>query len=266
MDFRIRCSMLPSWGDCSRRTAAKQYRKIVEGFGFVLRRLKPSIGAAIGTAVHHAAAAMLRDKRDGKESTGNVFESAVTAFLEEIAPGAVWDDTTPNTQAARRQIESLTTAYLPIVEVREPLLVEEELKAAAGNGWTLTGTVDLFDADGVLDDLKTGVLPRPYIQQVGGYAMLLEANGHEVTGAGITFIKRVRVGKPQPAPVRTAFDLEPARRSAWAAVQEIRRDVEAFAERGDPYQLRANPMSLMCSEKYCPAWGTDFCNVHLKGK
>ena len=259
--------MLPSWADCARRTAGKQYRKIAEGFGFELRRLKPSIGAAIGTAVHHAAAAMLRDKQiGGARSSAIVVESAVAAFHEEIAPGAVWDDTTPNTQAARKQIESLTSAYLPIVEKRDPVLVEGELKAAAGNGWTLTGTVDLFDADGVLDDLKTGALPRPYIQQVGGYTMLLEANGHEVTGAGITFIQRVRVGKPQPAPRRTAFDLEPARRSAWAAVQEIKRDVETFAKRGDPYALRANPMSLMCSEKYCPAWGTDFCNVHLKGK
>ena len=261
----IRCSMLPGWVDCARRAAAKQYRKMVEGFGFVLRQLQPSVGAAVGTAVHRAAAELMRRKRDGNPATAGVLETAIAAFHEEIAPGAIWDDTTPNTLTARAQIERLTAAYLPVVEEREPVLIEEPFKATVGGGWTLTGQIDLYDAQNELDDLKTGALARPYIQQVGGYTMLLEANGHEVKKAGTTFLKRARVAKPQPAPVRTYFDLEPARRSAWAVIQEIRRDMEAFAEKGDPYKLPANPMSLMCSEKYCPAWGTEFCKVHLKG-
>lgn len=255
--------MLPSWSECARRTAAKNYRKLVEEQGFQLRRLKPTVGAAVGTAVHHAAAAVMRGWRDGTPEPDG-FDGALQSFRDEVAPGAEWDDTTPNRQAAEQQIASLTGAYLNAAEhMAAPVLVEESMRASAGEGWELTGTLDLLDEEGRVDDLKTGALARPYFQQVGGYVLLARANKRTVREAGITFIKRVRVGKPQPPAVRTTFDLDVATRSAWAVIEDVRRSVERFAEKGDPYELRANPMSLMCSERYCPAWGTEFCRVHL---
>jgi len=258
--------MLPGWADCSRRAAAKQYRKIIEGAGFPLRKLKPSIGAAIGTAVHTVAGGMLEQKRDGLALDPRPPSAmSLKEFMEEIAGGVEWDDTTPNLQTAHKQITSLAAAYRPLIEAVEPVLVEQNFKATISDGWQLTGKIDLFDAAGKLDDLKTGSVARPYIQQAGGYVLLLEAHGHKVEGAGNTFIKRVRPTKPQPAPKHTDFDLDSARRSAFAAIQEIRSDVEGFAETGDPYAFRANPMSMMCTEKYCPAWGTEFCTLHLKG-
>lgn len=262
MTFRIRCSALPSWSECARRTAAKNFRGLVEEKGFEVRRLKPTVAAAIGTTVHHVAAVAMR-KRRGDSEPGEA-DQALAGFAEEIAPGAEWDDTTPNRQAADAQISSLTAAYLTAAEdFAAPVLVEELLRGGAGDGWELTGTLDLLDADGRVDDLKTGALSRPYFQQVGGYVLLAKANGHGVREVGITFIKRVKTGKPQPPAVRTTFDLDVATRSAWAVIEDVRRSIERFAGNGDPYELRANPMSLMCSERYCPAWGTEFCKVHL---
>ena len=264
----IRCSMLPSWPDCNRRTAAKQYRKMIEAAGFPLRKLKASIGAAIGTAVHKFAAGMLGQKLDGLALENTLPSSAdgLKDFMAEIAGGVEWDDTTPNLQTAYKQIESLAGAYRPLIKDVDPVLVEQDFKATIAEGWQLTGKIDLFDSAGYLDDLKTGSVARPYIQQAGGYVLLLEANGHEVKAAGNTFIKRVRPTKPQPAPKHTEFDLDSARRSAFATIQDIRDGVEAFEQSGDPYAFAANPMSMMCTEKYCPAWGTDFCTLHLKGE
>ncbi len=264
--FKIRCSMLPGWVDCARRAAAKQYRGLVEEHGFKLMKLPPAVGASVGTAVHAAVAALLTAKRDGlAPDMPAALEIAVTEFTEEIRAGCEWDDTTPNTQVAKRQIESLTRAYLPILETVEPILIEKQFKVKLPGDWVLTGKIDLYAEGNHLDDLKTGALPRPYIQQAGGYVLLLESHDRPVESAGTTFVQRVRPNKPQPAPVCHAFPLESARRSAWAAIQEIQHDVGAFAATGDPWSIRANPMSMMCTPKYCPAWGTDFCTVHLEG-
>ena len=267
MTYRIRCSMLPAYGDCARRTVGRQYPKLLVEHGFELRKTLPSVGAAIGTAVHAAAAAMLRVKRDGPPNPEDQLDP-LASFREEIANGVEWDATTPRLATAEKQIASLIRAYLLRLKDVEPVLIEQDFKATVPNcdGWELTGRLDLYTADKVIDDLKTGALPRPYIYQLGGYALLMDANGYEVRGVGTTFVKRVGITKPQPEPVPAPYDLDTALKCAWAAIQEIRRDVEAFAETGNPYTLRANPMSMMCSQKYCPAWGTAFCTVHQKGK
>lgn len=261
----IRCSMLPSWIDCPRRATARQFKRLVESRGYELRRTLPSIGAAIGTAVHHAAAVLLTARqKDNASPLESTLADAIAEFQKEIDTGVEWDDTTRNQRAAYQQIESLTRAYVPIIEKTNPILVEEQFEAGLSDGWKLTGKIDLFTEERHLDDLKTGSLSRPYIQQAGGYTLLLEANGHKVKSAGTTFIKRVSPKKPQPPTLQTTFDLDAARRSAYATAQAIMRDVEAFEQSGDPYDIPANPMSLMCSDKYCPAWGTEFCKVHLR--
>jgi hypothetical protein len=34
-----------------------------------------------------------------------------------------------------------------------------------------------------------------------------------------------------------------------------------FNATGDVNCFMANQMSMMCSDKYCPAWGTKFCEL-----
>ena len=265
--LHIRCSMLPGWVDCARRAAAKQYRQMVEGHGFKLRKMLPVVAASIGTAVHTAVAKVLEAKRDGiAPNIESAIEAGRKEFKEDIRGGCILDTTTPNTQDAYTQIERLTKAFLPLVADIQPVLIEEQFNANLVPGGKLTGRIDLYTTAAHLDDLKTGSLPRPYIQQAGGYVLLMESHDRPVESVGTTFVQRVRPNKPQPAPVSHTFPLESARNSAWAAIQEIMRDVGAFAKSGDLWLIRANPMSMMCTEKYCPAWGTDFCTVHLKPK
>ncbi len=265
--LHIRCSMLPGWVDCARRATAKQYSRMVEGHGFTLRKLLSPVAASIGTAVHTAVAKVLEAKRDGlTPDIESAIEAGRAEFKEDIRGGCILDATTPNTQDAYTQIERLTKAFLPLVADIEPVLIEEQFKANLDPGWMLTGKIDLYTAAFALDDLKTGALPRPYIQQAGGYVLLCESHGKRIKTVGTTFVQRVRTNEPQPAPVSHVFPLESARNSAWAAIQEIMPDVGKFATTGDLWLIRANPMSMMCTEKYCPAWGTDFCTVHLQGK
>ena len=246
----IRASMLPAWNDCPRRAAAKQYRRQIEAAGFPLRQLLPSIGAAIGTAVHAAVTGWRRVGR---------LESDMTVFHEEISAGAEWDETTPNLQIAVAQIMRMATAASAL-EIH-PAEYELPLRASLAEGWDLTGTLDLITANGKIDDLKTGTLVRPYQAQLGAYALLAESNGRTVTDVSTTFVPRVSLKKPQPPAVRHPIDLDTAKRAAWHTAQNIMADVGRFSKSGSPWEFPANPMSLLCSPKYCSAHGTAFCTL-----
>ena len=240
--------MLPAFPDCPRRAIAKQYRREVVAAGFNLRETKPSIGAAVGTAVHAALTA----KRRGIQPT------PMDAFRAEIVPGAEWDATTPSLSIAEAQIERMSDAALAL-PVREYVGLEMPLRATIADGWELTGQLDALTGDGHLDDLKTGALPRPYQAQIGGYVLLAQSNDLKAESCSTTFIRRVRLSKPQPPAVLEPVDLATAVRAAWHTIDDVRRTWERFASTGDPWTIPANPMSLMCSVKYCPAHGTSFC-------
>lgn len=260
--------MLPAYPDCPRRGAAKQYRRLVEDAGFELRPLLPSVGSAIGTAAHAALAHMLTEKmRTGEPGRlDDGLEVAMSGFHEEIAPGAEWDDTSPNLQTAEIQIRRLAECLQVLAITEDPVLVEAELRATVAPGWELTGHLDLMTRPGVIIDAKTGALKRPYQAQLGGYSLLVRSQPAgtlpEVTGIGIAFAQRARKTKPQPPLERQTYDIAVAEGAAYATVQRIVRDVEEFEKTGSPEAFPANPLSLMCSKKYCPAWGTTFCRMH----
>lgn len=260
----IRCSSLPSFEDCSRRTVARGYADILAAHKFQRNANLPSIGAAIGTAVHSAAGHFLIARLNGETepSQAACVEIAEAKLITQVRPGAIWDATSGNIKIATAQVVKMIAAYWPELIKKKPLIVESELRAMIAPGWVLSGHVDCFEENGELDDLKTGVPSRNHVTQLGGYALNLEANGHKLRSATVTFIKRVAYTKPQPAPVKTQYSLGESKLSAWSTIQEIVKSVDSFEATGNPYDIRANPMSLMCSEKYCPVYRTPFCKLH----
>ena len=46
-----------------------------------------------------------------------------------------------------------------------------------------------------------------------------------------------------------------------ATVRKIVQDVKLFRETQDPWSFVANPNSFLCSDKFCPAFGSKFCGA-----
>lgn len=266
--MKIRASMLPSYPDCPRRAVAKQYRRKFEKLGYQFRELPPSVGAAAGTAVHTGAEQLLRAMHAGKSITiEQALDPALQGFSEETNKGAIWDDTTPNANVAVEQIRRMVTAYshklqMPATVNGEPA-VELELEADAGGGWKLTGHIDLVTETGWVRDTKTGALIRPYHAQLGAYSLLVRSNNviSAVKGAAIDFIKRVGKTKSQPPCVEQTYQVAACERNACAIIVRIKSDMAAFDDKVDVNVFMANNMSMMCSDKYCPAFGADFCEL-----
>lgn len=273
MTTNIRASMLPGYADCPRRAAAKQFRREVLDAVPKLRETAPSIGAAVGTAAHAVAETVMRARMAGIEfDQAAAVEAAMVGLKEEIAPGCVWDDTTPSLDAARMQLDRIVRAYVHgLARDVRPLAVELSLSADAGDGFKLTGHVDLVaewpapETRAVwIRDLKTGAMARQtYIAQLGGYSLLYRsmADALPVAGLGTDWIKRTPRTRPQEPGKHYAYKVSPCERAGWAMVQRIKRDLTAFRQTGEPWEFMANPMSMMCSDKYCPAHSTPFCEM-----
>lgn len=261
----IRASSLPSYMDCSRRAAAKAWQAEISEAGYDLNRLPPSAGGALGTASHAAAEYMMQWKIDTGElaPVDEAIAYAVEKFGMEIADGVVWDDATPNKNTALIQMEKQIRAYVPVMETFTPLALELSLKADVGDGFTLSGHVDIITTDGTIRDEKYGALNRPYQAQLGAYSLLGRSNGYDVRGIVIDWIQRVGKTKPQPPCQSYTYDSVESEEAAHGIILRVKQDLTAFRE--DPDGLwrcwPANPMSLMCSDKYCPAHGTNFCDA-----
>jgi hypothetical protein len=263
--------MLPGVPDCERRAVAKQFRKKFEADGHKLRQLAPSVGAAAGTAVHKGVEIALKARfARAKITADDILQPAFAAFKEETDKACTWDDTTPNRNVAEQQISSMIDSYLKgpgkdVVPFTMPdgmPAVELSLRADCGGGWLLTGTMDIA-TDGWVRDLKTGALARPYQAQLGAYALLARSNQiiTNVKGLCIDFVQRKGKTKPQPPCVTHEYHVEASQKYARSIIMRVQSDMATYEATGDlDAAFMSNPCSMMHSEKYCPAFGTEFCN------
>jgi PD-(D/E)XK nuclease superfamily len=275
----IRASSLPGYSDCGRRWAASTLRKELAEAGYDLNvTLRISVGASVGTGVHGGAAHMLLEKMNTGD-LGNAQEAVdfgISEFEAHSKDGILWDDVTQNANDAQQQVRRMVQVYrATIAQEITPVAVERRLEAAVGDGFVLSGQSDLQVLNpGQIRDTKTGKTMRAHYAQVGSYSMLARTAHKEfpVNGLVVDFIPRVNLKKPQPLPISEHYDQVTAENAAQAAIDHIRIAVGEFRRRvqeGDAppeHAFLANPSSLLCSPKYCGAWGTNFCNEHKKGK
>ncbi len=261
----IRCSSLPAYDDCARRTAARLFHAEVIDAGFTLNKTAQNVGAAVGTATHAAVAYLLLEKMH----TGNVSVNSSTidcgneALINATKHGVMWDDVTPTLSTGIKQVDRHVRTYANTI-AREitPVAVEQELTLTTREGNTLSGHLDQ-SVNGVRD-LKTGKFRGGNIKQYGGYSLLLRGNGNESNSVVEDYIRRVSLQDNQPAPVSTAYDVNVAEQAAARLIQRIERDYAEFRVEGDVQAFPANPTSMLCGPKFCPAWGTDFCREHKR--
>jgi hypothetical protein len=275
----IRCSALTGWPDCPRRGAARLFWREIEAAGYRLRHTARSIGALIGTSVHRAAAVALGEKAySGSLPPESVVTDAAAETLhdgfksgEAIAYDSGPRGVTSNRQQAERQTLGMSQAYhRQIAPQVEPIMSEQRLEAEIEPGLILSGQPDIICREpAAVRDLKTGVRPGgTHAGQIGGYALLAHSNDIDIEVAAVDFIQRVPAHKPQPDPVTKPVLVQLAESTAASVIKHIAGDLQTFrhgdAERriapGDPAAFLANPNSMLCGEKWCPAWGTEFCH------
>ncbi len=267
-DTVIRASSTSSYADCPRRGAARSFRDLVESFGFSLRSLPPHIGAVIGTATHVAVYSALAEKIT-TGALGNQTEAeqrALDSLTKDTEHGVSWDEVTTTMNTAQRQVIKQARTYRSYVaEKIDPLLVEEALDAHAESGVVVSGHVDVYDRSGTLvGDLKTGKWQRWNAPQYGSYSMLLRSHGFPVQRIEEHYVKRVRVDDDQPRPEITSYDVGQSERASALVIKRIGRDLAEFRETGNPDAFLPNPMSVLCSDKFCSAHSTSFCSAWKK--
>lgn len=265
LEISARCSSLTEVPDCERRWAARNAQELIGAAGFDMRQLPGQIGAKMGTATHSGVAHMLSNKiRTGELGKRQDSEDAgIESLHDEMQDGGVWDDATPNLNTAEKQVRRMVAVYHVVVAPQvQPVAVEQELKAKVpGTSLTLTGHLDIAEDDQVID-LKTGVHQRPNHPQYGGYSLLRRAHGHTVSRFVEHYVPRGAIEKPQRQPIMTPYPVATCEQAARAVLARIDTSVQAFVKDGSPWAFIPNPASMLCSDRFCPAWGTAFCQAH----
>jgi hypothetical protein len=269
----IRCSALTWWPDCPRRGAARLFWSELAAAGFKLRSTPRGVGAAIGSAVHRAAELTLKEKA----KTGSLPPSTVAAdcaaetLIESMRQGVDFDRVTANRTEAEVSAVGMARSYHRHVAPQvDPIIVEERLEAEVAPGIILSGQPDLVCREpNTIRDLKTSTRDGgSFAPQVGAYSLLVRSNGIDATEATIDSIKRVAIGRVMPDPVSKPVAVGQAESAASSIIKHIEGDLRTFREGdparrilpGDPWAFAANPSSILCSPKYCSAFGTEFCH------
>jgi hypothetical protein len=272
----IRCSTLPRYGDCARRVIATTRRKEMEAAGYKLRPVRIGISAVKGTSVHSGAGIPLQEKaRTGKLPPPSVAtDAAVETLHDQLRHEVQYDGPrglTHSPREAERQVVAMTLAYYRVVAPQvDPIHVEERFEAEVEPGLILSGQPDVIAREpNAVRDLKSGARPpSSFAAQIGGYSLLARSNHLQIELGRIDYVRHVAVNKPQPDPVTLEVPIGVAETAASSILKHIAGDLATFRygdpERrilpGDPWAFVANPTSMLCSPKYCPAFGSDFCH------
>lgn len=260
----IRCSSLSIAADCFRRNAARSWPTMIESYGYKLRRTGTHVGAAVGRTVHGAAETVLRRRINGQQAMSREELGDVTGQgLEvELSSDEInYDEVTRGSADAMLQACRMVNTYVAQVAPRfTPDEVETRLEAVYRPGFVLSGQKDVLAlGDGGLRDLKTGRKRSQNSAQLGGYLLLAKANEkwRDITRLVEDFLGRSR--KPVDA-VEIDYSPKDAMKAALAILDVLTRQVTAFqADPSNPWAFPANPRSMLCSDRHCPAWGTNFC-------
>jgi hypothetical protein len=158
----------------------------------------------------------------------------------------------------------MTRAYFRVVAPTvDPIIVEERLEAEVSPGLVLSGQPDLVCREpNAIRDLKTSARGSGnHNGQIGGYSLLARTHGLQIDEAIIDTIRRVSTPKPQSDPVSVRVAVTRAEQIAANTLYHIAESLRIFREGddrrrllpGDPAAFLANPSSMLCNPKYCPA-------------
>jgi len=264
----VRASSLPTYPDCGRRWAARHLADMIAAAGYSLRRIGREIGAAVGTATHAAAATAYKARQESRDAGSEPEDAGMASLDVEIDSSVAWDDVTPDRDTAQHQVRRQYRVYKDaVIDQVEPMMIEQQLEAVRPSGLIVRGRTDLVVAAPLdLRDLKTGKMKRANGAQYGTYTLLLRSNGTPVSGIVEDYVPRVGRRASQPYPEAIRYDVAASERQSETIIRRIEADMAAFQASGDSSVFLANPNSMLCSPRYCPAHGTAFCRAHRGAK
>lgn len=259
----IHCSSLSGYNDCPRRCAPRICRDIIEGAGTHTKRERPRIYSAVGTACHAGSCSLANRKMIAIPTLDEGETVAISTLRNESSDGIEYDDVTRNMNVAEKQVRRMVgTWFVDLLPELQPEKTEWRLSAGVGDDFRLVGSFDLRNVDKSLYDWKFGSVWRSCRAQLGGYSILAKANFKDETPRLVgCHIQRVAITKPQPGAARMDYGVPDSEKMAIEACQVIMRDIRAFQKNGNPACFPANPMSVLCSPKFCDSFNTEWCRA-----
>ncbi len=257
-----------SWGalfDCAYRW---------EGIHLLGMRNTVGLRAALGTAIHAGTAAFDQSRLDG---SGVTADDAAGVLVDKLRdPENEFDpaqDDLSMPEAERVGISLLTQYCLEVSPRYEFVAVEMETKPLeidCGSGVTvrLTGTMDRARVrqsgrGASIADLKSGsaavqkgaAVTKGHGPQVGTYELLYEHTTGDTIGDTAEIIGLKTKGTLEIA----TGTIKNAKR-VMLGTESTPGLIEFAADMFKSGRFYPNPKSLLCSEKYCPRYGT--CQFH----
>ena len=274
--IRIRASILPGYLDCQLRAAVAVLGSDFREHGHTIARPKSNIGALFGSGMHGGGEAALTELmlRGSTMPLSAIEDASIAAFrarhAEEVEHDGdlVMDDDSPTIDAAEASLRRAARQWrLDVLESAHPIAVESYVEADLVPGVKLTGHADLLHLDGQRDrrtlrDLKTSRRKQTgtkFQSQIGAYSLLFRSEGYEVTDAQIDHLRRVPIAKPLPAMEMEPLEVEACESIAHSTVTDFATKALAFREDGDSSRFLVNPASMLCSPRFCRAWGSAVC-------
>lgn len=268
----IRISMLPNALDCCRRAAAGQFHDLLSDAGFTLNESRKGIYTIVGDGTHKGTEHMLTQKI--KTGTLPPVQESIDVGIAEYetkisdSTDLVYDATTPDQGNGKLQIYRFIKFFqrdiapkLVFPENADPAKCLEVRIERTHKGFKISGTVDIRTEYSIVDT-KSGK-ERAHHSQLGGYANLSVSDGWEKpNNLLIGYLPRVHMDKPYPGTRIISYDVDFSMNEAWYLVNQLIRDVNNFKQSGNPACFQGNPQSTLCSEKYCRAYGTEFCKYY----
>jgi hypothetical protein len=266
--INIRASMLSSYSDCPRRAAAGQFKEVIEGFGYNIKKLPSRVGATLGTSVH-AGTKFTIDKKISTGliaiNTSDAIDISINKYDELSNDGVEYDTVTPGKNDAQKQIIQLVNSFhSEIAPNINPLSTETFRKNIVTEDITISGSSDIETKDNSIDDIKSGAVMRPCQVQLGLYSILKGSEKGNVFAKATRqiWLPRTALKKSYPGAQVFSYDINLCHKFAYTMVFNIARDIKNFIKSQNPWCFPVNPMSVLCSEKWCPCYKTNFCEVY----
>ena len=252
--IELHASSLSNYADCPRRASTRIFWEQIKDAGYELNRFDfRNISANIGTACHSGAEIALNEKNQGQ---------AVQASLDKLSDlsdkETKFDSVSPTINTAQKQTERITKCYyINVAERIKPIYIEHTMKAKFDKIFILSGRPDVITKQ--IHDFKTGKNVKCQAQ-IGAYSLLAKSNGIDISGVIVDSIMNTRLDKPQEYH-EIQFDMKICERLAKAVIKWIATCYDIFESTKMPDAFPCNNNSMLCSKKWCKAFGTDYCEV-----